>query len=574
MRTKALEKLNRILSGVLNRSENDQTFDNNPQTCFLERFETNNITNQDSHENETDENLYAQEDEFAFIHEIIPLLKPTFLDIGAEKGTFSRLCLENGMTGIAFEPLPDHIPALSQICKSPDFVVYPWAIDSIDRDATLHIALDENGSTLDYFHSLQKINGDERVHHLKEIKVQCRQLQSLRNENLIPVEIGILKTDTEGNDLRVLKGLEDIRPQIIICEFFTEGIYQGWEDSHPMKLINYLSNLGYEHYIAFVRYDDKKYTKFDSIDFSPKEWGNLLFFHKSVYSKIQKNKNLSQNNLKEDTINSTLLGEFLSELLVKKDNNGLILDVGAYRGDFSKELLKNRALKKAVLFEANPENVKLLHDNLSDKSEFEIVNLAISNKKGRTKFNFNNDLATGSLLDYASNFQKISSIEVNTSTLDRWLEDNFTIEPIHILKVDTQGHDFEVIKGAEKLLQNQQPILVIELIWVELYKNQARPDEIFSYLHTLGYSLAGFFNEHKCKEGYIAFSDAVFVANSWIKNFTEEFHVQIADSALVEENRLLYNVCNDRLELINLLHNEAAKLQVMLREQTKAEKSN
>ena len=53
--------------------------------------------------------LYAQETEFTILDSLLPVLRgKTFLDIGAEKGSFAKFLLDRGLTGAVFEPLPGH----------------------------------------------------------------------------------------------------------------------------------------------------------------------------------------------------------------------------------------------------------------------------------------------------------------------------------------------------------------------------------------------------------------------------------------------------------------------------------
>ncbi len=53
--------------------------------------------------------FYAQETEFTILDSLLPVLRSrTFLDIGAEKGSFAKFLVERGFTGALFEPFPGH----------------------------------------------------------------------------------------------------------------------------------------------------------------------------------------------------------------------------------------------------------------------------------------------------------------------------------------------------------------------------------------------------------------------------------------------------------------------------------
>lgn len=231
-----------------------------------------------------DTQLYAQETEFALLTALLPVLKSrTFLDIGAEKGTFAKFLLARNFTGAMFEPFPGHQPALADLAATSGARFFPCAIDRADRSAQFHIACDENHQTVDYYHSLLKIERDDRVHHEQVIDVQCRSLASLAAAGDISTEIGILKTDTEGNDLAVMQGLGPVQAEVLICEFFTEGLYAGWQDAHPRGLIARAEQLGFSQYIAIKRWAGQELVSLKPAVFLPKQWGNLMFLRLRVF---------------------------------------------------------------------------------------------------------------------------------------------------------------------------------------------------------------------------------------------------------------------------------------------------
>src|SRR5258706_607507 len=143
---------------------------------------------------------------------------------------------------------------------------------------------DDEGRELDYFHSLHKLEGETRFHHSRAIRVRCRSLASLAAEGIVADRIGILKTDTEGNDLAVMRGLGALRPQLIACEFFTEGLYAGWEQARPERAIDLAASLGYRRYVAVKRIDEFEYAMASPCGFLPRQWGNLFFLSDALYS--------------------------------------------------------------------------------------------------------------------------------------------------------------------------------------------------------------------------------------------------------------------------------------------------
>jgi hypothetical protein len=122
----------------------------------------------------------------------------------------------------------------------------------------------------------------------KSIPVTCRSLASLHAAGLIPDNLGVLKIDTEGNDLRVLRGLGPVRSDVIICEFFTSGVYAGWTDAEPLGLVNQARQSGNPHCVAIRRRGTAELISLNPDRFTDQEWGNLVFMTDSVLAAARK----------------------------------------------------------------------------------------------------------------------------------------------------------------------------------------------------------------------------------------------------------------------------------------------
>ena len=203
--------------------------------------------------------------------------RKSFIDVGAEKGSFSRALFEIGFRGVLFEPFPLHLPVLRKLVEGTESKVFGFAIDEVDHEGTLHIAVDDEGKQRDYFHSLLRVEAHSLIHHAQSISVQCRSLGSLAREGLINQEIGVLKMDTEGYDLNVVRGMGDVRAEVLVCEFVTPSLYRTWTGSFPEALTEAAFNRGYETCIAVKRMAGHEFVVFDPCGFIDGQWGNLVF---------------------------------------------------------------------------------------------------------------------------------------------------------------------------------------------------------------------------------------------------------------------------------------------------------
>ena len=79
---------------------------------------------------------------------------------------------------------------------------------------------------------------------------------------------------------------------------------------------------------------------------------------------------------------------------------------------------------------------------------------------------------------------KIEKFDIEIKTLDEIYKkvENAYLKYDYFLKLDTQGNDLSVLKGAKNFIKNSQPIIFCELIYVPLYENQSYAHEIINYM--------------------------------------------------------------------------------------------
>lgn len=480
-----------------------------------------------------EDNLYRQDTDV----ELIGILKPylnnlQFFDVGAEKGGFSEALLELGFEqAFIFEPLPSHQKKLADKFSSAPVRIFPCALDAEDRQASFHVACDEDGKELDYFHSLNKIPAHGFFKHSKEIPVDCRSLDSLVKGDEIPSKVGVLKIDTEGNDLKVLLGLGNLRPEVILCEYVPKEIYPEWEYSFADKLIPYAKSLGYDVVLAVQRRagSDSETVRLNPVSFTPQDWGNLVFLTKELFLRagpdVVKWWSLRYGHFADGLdVERTATAEYGAEIknylvpLMKSfrgfEEQTILMDVGALKGDFSKVLLEEGVVSKAILFEPNPDSFRALTEKFGN-CDTTVVNAAVSASYGTAFFSFGEDPATGSLhIPTALTPPSNKKVEVQVLSLDEFALSKDLLNSVALLKIDTQGSDLQVLKGAARLLAFSQPIIVAELIFAPLYENQDSAAEIIMWLENHGYVLAGIIDDFYSREGALSWCDAIFIPKS------------------------------------------------------------
>lgn len=231
------------------------------------------------------QDFLGQDLEIELIRVLAPHVREKFfVDVGAEKGRFAAALFACGLRGVLFEPMERHRVALADLAERHGSRAFTCAVDASDGERDFFIASDAAGNELDYFHSLRKLEGATQFRHSRSVRVACRSLASLAARGEIPATVGILKTDTEGHDIGVLRGLGAMRPELVVCEYFTEGLYAGWEDARPQLAVDLMRGLGYERYLATKRVGEFEYCAASPAGFLPRQWGNLFFLDDRLFA--------------------------------------------------------------------------------------------------------------------------------------------------------------------------------------------------------------------------------------------------------------------------------------------------
>jgi FkbM family methyltransferase len=141
----------------------------------------------------------------------------------------------------------------------------------------------------------------------------------------------------------------------------------------------------------------------------------------------------------------------------------VMLDIGAYVGQFSlvaSQLVPNL---RVFAFEPTPSVFAQLQRNieLNDCRNVTCVNLALSDTPGTAQFfTYPGSADQNSLrpLSVDSN----ASIEVRVGTVDSFLKDQ-NLDRLDVLKIDVEGNELAVLKGAGASLSRFKPVLIVEI---------------------------------------------------------------------------------------------------------------
>ena len=175
-----------------------------------------------------------------------------------------------------------------------------------------------------------------------------------------------------------------------------------------------------------------------------------------------------------------------------------IFDVGAHIGQsatYYKSTFKNSNIYSFEPFHNSFEILKRL--NLIN---FKPYNLGLSDKKGVESFCSNEGSATNSLLSLSLSaketwngnkwLSQVERVDCEFTTLDDFCDEN-NVEFIDFMKIDVQGAEFRVLKGANRALNEKRiGVIQLEIILGNTYTGQKTPGYYIGLLEHYGYKLA------------------------------------------------------------------------------------
>jgi len=166
----------------------------------------------------------------------------------------------------------------------------------------------------------------------------------------------------------------------------------------------------------------------------------------------------------------------------------VFVDIGAHIGYYT--LLTSKLVGPdgfVFAFEPNPDNGALLEKSIK-VNEFKNIKLtkkALAQNTGKTNF-FMSGVSNDSRCYFVGEGRK--SIEVETISLDDFFKG--TGQNVDFIKMDVDGFEFSVLRGAEETISNSKKLMFITEFCPEyLTKAGEDPREYFSYLEKLGFDI-------------------------------------------------------------------------------------
>ena len=201
-------------------------------------------------------------------------------------------------------------------------------------------------------------------------------------------------------------------------------------------------------------------------------------------------------------------------LLVQRDSPACF-DVGANEGqsiDIIRKIFKD---PRIYAFEPSRESFRKLQSKCYG-SEALLHNFAFGSQNSREEFVNYEDSCLSSFLPLDDALEnrfrdvKVKQREtVDVRTIDWFVQQN-RIDRIDLLKIDTQGYDLQVLRGAkESLKRGLIDNVLVELNFVKIYQNQSDAHQIWEFLSENDIHLVDYYE--KVRQNHtLGWCDALF----------------------------------------------------------------
>ena len=209
--------------------------------------------------------------------------------------------------------------------------------------------------------------------------------------------------------------------------------------------------------------------------------------------------------------------EWSKQLELLKSKADVIFDVGANRGDITLKYLNLFPKAKIHSFEPFPKSYEIFINRHKKNTNVQLNKYALSSSIGRANLNINKSVDTNSLLESKNigatsdkSCTSIGQLEIETNTIDNYCIQH-NINEIDILKIDVQGSEIEVLKGALNMLKKGNiKLIYTETYFKQQYVNQPLFHDISQLLYNHNFVLQDIYDPYFSKKN-ILWSDAIFI---------------------------------------------------------------
>ena len=144
--------------------------------------------------------------------------------------------------------------------------------------------------------------------------------------------------------------------------------------------------------------------------------------------------------------------EYFLDVMSKKRT---FIDVGANIGTWSRTMCHR--FDNVIAFEPAPQNIMAFKKNLDGYCNVKLIEKGLSDTTQSNVRFYLNDVNCGHIAIKKTDIEEQGDFFANITTLD-----NFNYDNVDLIKIDVEGDEFKVLKGAEETIKRCRPYIIIE----------------------------------------------------------------------------------------------------------------
>tara|TARA_B100000963_G_C22639349_1_gene679505 strand:+ start:375 stop:1097 length:723 start_codon:yes stop_codon:yes gene_type:complete len=203
-------------------------------------------------------------------------------------------------------------------------------------------------------------------------------------------------------------------------------------------------------------------------------------------------------------------------------NTDLVLDVGANIGQFAKSIRKTGYDGEIISFEPLSEVYdKLIKNSINDKKWKVYPKCAIGSSRSEVTINVSKNLFSSSVLNILDEHVNPAP---DSKYIDSYLVDQIKLDDLDFdedfnsvfLKIDVQGYELDVLKGATKLL-DKTSLIKVEISYTQLYDNSTNWRSLVDFLNKKDFEIWDVENGFRNPNNYrLLQSDLILVNKKYV----------------------------------------------------------
>ncbi len=185
--------------------------------------------------------------------------------------------------------------------------------------------------------------------------------------------------------------------------------------------------------------------------------------------------------------------DMLDQINILLDENSVVLDIGANIGNHTLYFLNISKVKKVYSFEPQKYICGVLKKNVEINNlegKVHLTNIALGESESRKKIN----IPKKRLLRL--NYGCAAMLEEKGDTKVLPLDKIKIKEKIDLIKIDTEGFEAKILRGARKTIERDKPI-----VFIEVMPNNV--DFVREYFRSLGYEQPSIMSSHSAADDYL-----------------------------------------------------------------------